>query len=404
MIENFSYTLPGERIARFPVENPGDSRLLFYNRGEIRHFSFTSLPGLVEKDGLMVFNNTRVIQARIIMEKSTGASIEIFLLEPVSPRQYELAFAASPGCIWKCMTGNKKRWKGGRLEKVVRCCDATASLFAEIQSDHGEWQEIRFTWEPEAWVFGKIVDCAGLTPVPPYLNRPPVPADRLRYQTVYALHEGSVAAPTAGLHFTREILNELKGQGTQTAEITLHVGAGTFRPVKAGDIEQHQMHAERFMVDVSAIEAILKNPGKITAVGTTSVRTLETLYWLGVKRLHYGKDCPNPGMLSQWENRDLPGDIPVARALEALVNELHENKSRQLEAGTSLMIIPGYRFRVTDRLITNFHQPGSTLLLLIAAFIGDDWRKVYDYALENDFRFLSFGDSSLLIPRKGNQD
>jgi S-adenosylmethionine:tRNA ribosyltransferase-isomerase len=404
MIENYSYTLPDERIARFPTDKPGDSRLLVYNGGKISHSGFARLPGLVEKNGLMVFNNTRVIQARIIMEKPTGAAIEVFLLEPVSPPQYDLAFAAAPGCVWKCMTGNRKKWKGGRLEKVVRCGDATASLFAEIENDHGEWQEIRFSWEPGTLVFGKIVDCAGLTPVPPYLNRAPVPADRQRYQTVYARHEGSVAAPTAGLHFTREILQELKARGTQTAEITLHVGAGTFRPVKVSDPEQHRMHAERFMVNASTLESVLESHGKITAVGTTSVRTLESLYWLGVKRLHYGREDPNPDMLSQWENRELPGDIPVARALEVLLNDLHEKGNSHLEAGTCLMIVPGYRFRLVNRLITNFHQPRSTLLMLIAAFIGEDWKKVYDYALENEFRFLSYGDSSLLIPRDGTQN
>lgn len=397
-IENYSYILPGDRIARFPAENPGDSKLLVYDRGKISHAPFGNLPWFAGSGGLMVFNDTRVIQARIIMEKATGAAIEIFLLEPGSPPEYDLAFASASGCLWKCMTGNKKKWKGGRLEKEVGCGEGTIRLFAEMARDHGAWQEIRFTWEPGETAFGRVIDCAGLTPLPPYLNRPPVPSDRLRYQTVYARHKGSVAAPTAGLHFTGEILEELKKQGTRTAEITLHVGAGTFQPVKVPDIEQHQMHAEHFTVDAAVLEALYDNPGKITAVGTTSVRTLESLYWLGVKRLHYGDSDPDPDMLAQWEIRDLPHDIPAGRALEVLLKELHDKGRKHLLARTRLMIIPGYTFRIVNRLITNFHQPGSTLLLLIAAFIGGDWQKVYDYALKNNFRFLSYGDSSLLIP------
>ncbi len=397
-IENYSYTLPDNRIARFPTENPGDSKLLVYDRGKISHCPFGSLPRFIDSGGLMVFNNTRVIQARIIMEKPTGAAIEIFLLEPAEPAEYHLAFASAPGCLWKCMTGNKKRWKGGQLEKAVDYGDGTIRLFAEIENDHGAWQEIRFTWDPGDMAFGRVIDLAGLTPVPPYLGRAPVPADRHRYQTAYARHEGSVAAPTAGLHFTGEMLEKLKKQGLRTAEITLHVGAGTFQPVKVPDIMQHHMHAERFAVDAATLEAVYGSPGKITAVGTTSVRTLESLYWLGVKRLYCGKNDPCPDRLSQWEIKDLPQDIPVRQALEALLEELRYEGKKQLAAATQLMILPGYRFRAVNRLITNFHQPGSTLLLLIAAFIGEDWKKVYDYALKNDFRFLSYGDSSLLIP------
>ena len=397
-IENYSYILPGDRIARFPTENPGDSKLLVYDSGKISHCPFDKLPRFIDSGGLMVFNNTRVIQARIIMEKPTGAAIEIFLLEPAKPAEYHLAFASAPGCLWKCMTGNKKRWKGGPLEKVVDYGDGTIRLSAEMENDHGAWQVIRFTWDPEEMAFGRVIDYAGLTPVPPYLDRAPVPADRHRYQTIYARYEGSVAAPTAGLHFTGEMLQKLKKEGTRTAEITLHVGAGTFQPVKVPDIKQHHMHAERFTVEATTLEALYDSPGKITAVGTTSVRTLESLYWLGVKRLYYGRKNQYPDGLSQWEIKDLPQDIPVKQALEALFKELRDKGKKQLAAGTRLMIIPGYTFRIVNRLITNFHQPGSTLLLLIAAFIGEDWKKVYDYALNNDFRFLSYGDSSLLIP------
>jgi S-adenosylmethionine:tRNA ribosyltransferase-isomerase len=346
----------------------------------------------------MVFNNTRVVQARIIMQKPTGSKIEIFLLEPFYPPEYSLSFSSVRYCHWKCMTGNKRKWKAGQLEKEVIVGDIKVKLFAELINDRGLWQEIKFSWEPGECLFGSIIESAGLTPIPPYLDRAPEQVDKDRYQTVYSRFEGSVAAPTAGLHFTRELLTGLKDKGVQAGEVTLHVGAGTFLPVKSQTIDDHQMHSEHFSADTKTLEKILDNHQNITAVGTTTARTLETLYWLGVKQMHYHENPIPQNVLSQWEAGGLPGGVSVGQALEALLRQLAGENKQQLVAKTQLMIIPGYNFKLVNRLITNFHQPRSTLLLLIAAFIGEDWRRVYRYALDNDFRFLSYGDSSLLIP------
>ncbi len=420
-IEDFSYNLPDEMIARFPLENRAESKLLVYDRGDVSHTTFHNISKLTGSEGLMIFNNTRVIQARILMYKDTGSKIEIFLLEPLRPVEFNIAFSSSSGCLWKCMVGNKKRWKGGKLCKELTTGGEKINLFTKIVKDHGSWQEIEFSWHPEHHPFSGVIDSAGLTPIPPYLDRMPVDSDKLNYQTVYSRFEGSVAAPTAGLHFTGEILEKLKKNNLLTEEITLHVGAGTFQPVKSETAGGHPMHAEHFSVSLEIVEKIRSNLTKITAVGTTSLRTLESIYWLGVKqlvnctkhisgrrkqllsgkeRLPEGEKPEYPLLLSQWEHLELPSDIPATEALGALIDRLKLDGLSELAAKTEIMIIPGYKFRVTDRLITNFHLPGSTLLLLIAAFIGNDWRKVYNYALDNDFRFLSYGDSSLLIPKK----
>lgn len=397
-IDQYDYPLPESRIARFPVTRRTDSRLLLYVNGEISHGNFKDIANYAGNDQLMVFNNTRVIQARINMFKGTGSKIEIFLLEPVDPAEYELAFSSTSGCRWKCMTGNKKRWKGGILEKEITVQHAKAKLSAQVAADHGTWQEIDFSWDPSDLPFSVIIESAGMTPIPPYLNRLPVKIDRDRYQTVYSRHEGSVAAPTAGLHFTKDILHELRKNGNLIEEITLHVGAGTFQPVKSDTIDKHSMHTERFSVSAGTINAVKNHRYGITAVGTTSARTLESLYWLGVKQMHYPQKTTGPLYLGQWEAYHLPGNISLYLAMEALSDYLEKNNLTELTASTQLMIVPGYVFRVTGRLITNFHQPRSTLLLLIASFTGEDWRRIYDYALANDFRFLSYGDSSLLIP------
>lgn len=397
-IDDFNYHLPGNRIAKFPLENRADSRLLIYNKGSISHSGFTGITRYIKKDELIIFNNTRVIQARILMNKDTGAKIEIFLLEPLLPADYETAFSVSPVCRWKCMTGNKKRWKGGSLTKTVFSDKKHITLSARIISDHGAWQDIEFSWEPEELPFSSIIESAGLTPIPPYLNRTPEAIDRIRYQTVYSRSEGSVAAPTAGLHFTDKILNDLKNRKTEIEQVTLHVGAGTFKPVKNTNLDCHRMHAEHFYVSARAIKKLKNHKGPVTAVGTTTVRTLESIYWLGVNNLVKNKNELPPPFVSQKENRRLVPDIPVNLALEALEERIYKEGWNGIEAKTQLMIIPGYRFRIVNKMITNFHQPKSTLLLLVAAFIGDDWRKVYDYALNNNFRFLSYGDSSLLIP------
>jgi S-adenosylmethionine:tRNA ribosyltransferase-isomerase len=397
-IDDYGYQLPEERIAKFPLERRSASRLLLYNHGNISHTSFEKLIDYTGNNNLMVFNNTRVIQARIIMQKQTGSLIEVFLLEPLNPAEYELAFKSTSGCRWKCMTGNKKKWKGGILEKELLIGTSLVTLFAKMAADHGMWQEIDLKWSDTSFSFAEIIENAGLTPVPPYLNRTPQDSDKIRYQTVYSRNDGSVAAPTAGLHFTKEMLDELRKRGTQTEEITLHVGAGTFHPVKSATINQHTMHSEHFSVGASTLEKLIDHGGIITAVGTTSARTLESLYWLGVKLKCSENRIGIPMELSQWEPASLPQGIPLNSAMDTLLEFLYTEKLTAFEARTQMMIIPGYKFRVIDQLITNFHQPRSTLLLLIAAFIGDDWRKVYDYALANDFRFLSYGDSSLLAP------
>lgn len=397
-IDHYDYFLPESRIARYPLETRSESKLLLCVQGNISHTYFKNLAEYTAKDELMIFNNSRVIQARIIMHKQTGSRIEIFLLEPSCPAEYDLAFTATGFCTWKCMTGNKKRWKDGRLEKDIHIDNIKTRLSAETVEDHGDWQVIRFSWLPRELPFSSIIKHAGLTPIPPYLKRMPRTVDKTRYQTVYSRYEGSVAAPTAGLHFTKELLAELNKQGTHIEEITLHVGAGTFQPVKTPAIDEHPMHTEKFSVNLQTIEKILKFSGKITAVGTTSARTLESLYWLGVKLLVSQKGNGEHEILSQWEPYNLPSDIPVPRALENLCENLIKENKKEILAKTQLMIIPGYKFRLVNKMITNFHQPKSTLLLLTAAFIGNNWRKVYDYALDNDFRFLSYGDSSLLIP------
>jgi S-adenosylmethionine:tRNA ribosyltransferase-isomerase len=402
-IADYTYTLPEEMIARYPLENRAHSKLLVYDRGKISHTTFSNISGLA-RETLMIFNNTRVIQARILMYKDTGPRIELLLLEPLSPSEYNLAFSTSSGCLWKCMTGNKKRWKGGELTKEIIIDREKIILSARILKDHGPWQETAFSWVPSHQPFGSVIEAAGITPIPPYLGRMPEEDDRSRYQTVYSRHEGSVAAPTAGLHFTDEILGDLKKYGTLTGEITLHVGAGTFLPVKSPTAGGHPMHAEHFSAGRKIIEQIRNNPGRVTAVGTTSARALESLYWLGVKQLLNGNEQQGSGgtrrtplLLSQWEHLHLPADLPPGKALDALLRLLAQEGVNSLEAKTEIMITPGYNFRIADRLVTNFHQPESTLLMLIAAFIGDDWRRVYNYALNNNFRFLSYGDSSLLI-------
>ncbi len=398
-IEDYNYVLPDEMIARFPCEDRAGSKILVYDKGDIGHTYFHNIPRITDNGGLMIFNNTKVIQARILMYKETGSRIEILILEPVSPAEYNLAFSSVAGCRWKCMVGNKKRWKNGKLVKELIIKGERVTLETFIVNDHGPWQEIEFMWTPAHYPFSLIIDKAGLTPIPPYLDRMPVDSDKWRYQTVYSSPEGSVAAPTAGLHFTGEILETLKKNGASMGEITLHVGAGTFQPVTSAMAGEHLMHAENFSVNRKTIKKLRNNPGRITAVGTTSVRALESIYWLGVKQLISKKGFLQNHELLQWEETKLPSYIPADRSLEALEIIMENDNIAKLEAKTQLMITPGYRFRIANKMITNFHQPKSTLLLLVAAFIGNDWRKVYNYALDNDFRFLSYGDSSLLIPK-----
>jgi S-adenosylmethionine:tRNA ribosyltransferase-isomerase len=334
-----------------------------------------------------------VIQARLHFFKETGAKIEIFCLEPIEPSDYVLAFQQTESITWKCIVGNLKKWKEKDLKKIITIDNSEITLTAKKKGSEGNSQIIEFSWNNSKITFSEILENIGATPIPPYFNRESESIDKDRYQTVYSKLKGSVAAPTAGLHFTQDVLEKLQSKGVTLEEVTLHVGAGTFTPVKTETIDEHNMHTEHFVVTKKTIQNLL-NSEQIIAVGTTSVRTIESLHWLGVKlKLHNKLDSH----ISQWEAYQLP-DYSKKESLEALVNHMNENNLNALHASTQIMIFPGYQFKLVDILVTNFHQPKSTLLLLIAAFIGEDWKKVYEFALENDFRFLSYGDSSILIP------
>jgi S-adenosylmethionine:tRNA ribosyltransferase-isomerase len=402
-ISEYNYSLPEERIARYPLEKRDMSNLLVYNRGNISHLPFSELPSLLSPDLLMLFNDTRVVQARLQFEKKSGSRIEIFCLEPHDPPEYNLAFQKEGSCIWKCLVGNARKWKKESLVKELINDQGSVRLVATQAGRDKDAFLIRFSWEPAGMDFGTVLEYAGTTPIPPYLNREAVPADKLSYQTVYSQIEGSVAAPTAGLHFTDDVLQGITDQGISRISLTLHVGAGTFQPVGHGGLEKHPMHAERFFVPSAAIEKLADHYGDVLAVGTTTTRIIESMYWLGCKIHSEGiaaageYDRENVLLLDQWEDYHLK-TIPHKQSLECLLDYVKSSGKEFLEAVTRLMIIPGYSFRMTDRIITNFHQPGSTLLLLVGAFIGEDWKRVYSYARENDFRFLSYGDSSILTP------
>ena len=397
-IEDYSYELPNDRIAKYPLEQRDQSQLLVYNQGEVGKDQFLNLDQYIDSDTTCVFNNTKVIQARLKFYKETGAQIEIFCLEPIEPSDYVLAFQQTEKITWKCIVGNLKKWKDQDLSKSISINNVEIELKASIVSSEGNAQIIEFTWNNKNYTFSEILENIGLTPIPPYLNRESEIIDKDRYQTIYSKLKGSVAAPTAGFHFTDKVLNKLKEKQINFEEITLHVGAGTFIPVKSETINDHEMHTEHFVVKKSTIKKIL-TPKKIVAVGTTSVRTIESLYWLGIKLLQNNYFDSH---ISQWEVYKLSDGINKTDALNALLNYMDNMNIEELYASTQIMIFPGYQFKMVDVLITNFHQPKSTLLLLIAAFIGDGWKKVYDFALNNNFRFLSYGDSSLLMPKIKN--
>jgi S-adenosylmethionine:tRNA ribosyltransferase-isomerase len=394
-IDRYRYALPESRIARYPLPERDKSGLLLYERGAIRKHTFAELPDLVPAGTWMVFNTTRVIQARLPFKKSTGARIEIFCLEPVEPADHEQAFQSAGSSTWKCMVGNAKKWKGGPVHLTLQHLSVTARL---MEGSGGAFV-VQFNWEPSHITFGEILDLAGLTPIPPYLNRSAEESDRERYQTIYSREPGSVAAPTAGLHFTGEMINRLKEKGIRSSEITLHVGTGTFIPVKERDARNHSMHSELVVVGTPFLQQWARQPERLLAVGTTSTRSLESLYWLGIKLLTGKLKDPASAVLEQWEHEKLPDRYSLEESLLSLLKFCEEHGLEELVFSTRLMIVPGYRFRTIYGLITNFHLPGSTLLLLIAAFIGDDWQKVYEYALAHHFRFLSYGDSSLLLPQ-----
>jgi S-adenosylmethionine:tRNA ribosyltransferase-isomerase len=398
-IEGYRYELPDTSIAKHPLSHREDSRLVVYRDGQIAHHSFGDLPAELPQNTWMVFNNTRVIQARLTFHKPTGARIEVFCLEPVNPADHYQSFESMQSCTWKCMVGNAKKWKSGKISMTAKVNDAKVLVEASMIKQEENSFEVRFQWDAPSCAFSEIIESAGSTPIPPYLNRAAELSDRQRYQTVYSRDLGSVAAPTAGLHFTEGMMKKLHDKGIQTSELTLHVGAGTFVPVKKQNAREHAMHAELVLVSLEFLEEWAARQTLPIAVGTTSTRSMESIYWLGVKLIS-GQILPPEGCeFRQWDNESLPDDISLEQSLRALIGYCKEHELVQLRFTTSLMIVPGYRFRTISGLITNFHMPGSTLLLLIAALIGDDWKAVYQEALKNNYRFLSYGDSSLLIPR-----
>ena len=393
-IADYTYDLPDDRIAKYPLENRDASKLLIFKNNNLSHTVFSDLPDILEKNSLLVFNNSKVIRARLKFRKETGATIEIFCLEPVKPVDVQQAFETTRPVQWKCIVGNAKKWKHGALLKDIVVNGRKITVEAEKSEQKGQSFIVQFSWNNEKISFSDIIENIGTIPIPPYLNRSSEEIDDKRYQTVYSRHKGSVAAPTAGLHFTDELLDKLQKNGIAIQNVTLHVGAGTFKPVQSEKIADHDMHTEHFVVEASTVEEIMDRKDNIVSVGTTSVRTLESLYWLGVKILE-GKEIKE-GIL-QWDPYNLPGTYSTEEALSALLKYMKDNNLSFFNSKTGIIIVPGYKFRIIKTLITNFHQPKSTLLLLIGAFIGDNWKKVYDYALKNNFRFLSYGDSSILF-------
>lgn len=395
-IEDYTYPLPEEKIAKFPLARREDSKLLIYREGEISERHFSDVRSLLQPGQRLAFNNTKVIHARIFFRKPTGAHIEVFCLEPHTPADYAQNFASRQTCVWHCMVGNLKKWKDGEIACYFECDGKRGTLIAEKEEQREGESIVRFRWNLDV-SFSEVLESCGRIPIPPYLNRESEESDSIRYQTVYSREEGSVAAPTAGLHFTKEILADLQRRGIFISELTLHVGAGTFRPVKAEEIGGHDMHTEHIVISRDLILQLRDKTEELIAVGTTSVRTLESLYWMGVKCLLGEKEFYS---LGQWEAYLLPDRYSLKEAMEALLNWFDRSQEEILKAQTTIIIVPGYRFQVIDAMFTNFHQPQSTLLLLVAAAIGEDWKEVYRYALSHDFRFLSYGDSSLLKVRK----
>jgi S-adenosylmethionine:tRNA ribosyltransferase-isomerase len=394
-IKDYNYNLPDERIAKYPLPQRDGSKLLHYKDGNVTEKRFSEIASLLPEGSIMVFNDTKVVPARLHFQRSTGAHIEIFCLEPVQPEEYVTMFAVTDRCRWKCIVGNVKRWKNDTLnlynpdsnEEVT-----TLALKADLIERQGETSIVEFSWEG-GLPFSKVLEIGGSIPIPPYLNRNTEDVDLERYQTLYARFRGSVAAPTAGLHFTENVLQAIRERNITTETVCLHVGAGTFLPVKSSLVSEHTMHREPFVVTLDFLEKLLSKTGKLVAVGTTSVRTLESLYYVGVKCIETGV----PADVDQWDPYSREYSYTLDESLSALVDYLKKNNMKDIQLGTRIIIVPGYQFKVVDVLVTNFHQPQSTLLLLISAFVKGDWHKIYDFALANDFRFLSYGDSSILF-------
>lgn len=400
-ISEFNYPLPDERIAKFPLPVRDQSKLLLYRHGEVTEDIFTSLPDYLPANSLMIFNNTKVIQARLHFHKETGALIEVFCLEPIQPNDYALNFQQTEHAAWLCMIGNLKKWKEGALKREITVKGKPLTLTAERGACHGTSHWVDFRWNNPEITFADILEVFGELPIPPYLNRETQESDKETYQTVYSKIKGSVAAPTAGLHFTPRVLDALREKGVALEELTLHVGAGTFKPVKSEEIEGHEMHTEYISVNRSTLGKLVAHEGKAIAVGTTSVRTLESLYHIGVTLLHNPNATEEDLHVKQWQPYETALETaatPAVDALQAIIAYLDRHHMETLHSSTQIIIAPGYEYRIVKAMVTNFHQPQSTLLLLVSAFLHGDWRKIYDYALAHDFRFLSYGDSSLLIP------
>lgn len=398
-IHDYNYPLPDERIAKFPLVERDHSKLLIYDKGEIKEDIFYNITNYLPKDALMIFNNTKVIQARMHFRKETGALIEVFLLEPYAPADYEQMFQTTSECSWLCLVGNLKKWKGQQLYRSIEVKGKSVCLKVDYEGEHHTSHMIKFSWDNPDVTFADILDSVGELPIPPYLNRETQESDKTTYQTVYSKIKGSVAAPTAGLHFTDKVLSSIDASGVDREEITLHVGAGTFKPVKSEEIGGHDMHSEFICVHRSTLEKIIQHGGKAIAVGTTSVRTLESLYYLGIK-LSQNIDITETELhINQWEPyADNIPQISSVDSMKAILSYMDKHNINMIHFSTQIIIVPGYEYRIVKMLVTNFHQPQSTLLLLVSAFLHGDWKKVYDYALSHDFRFLSYGDSSLLIP------
>ncbi len=411
-IKDFNYELPDERIARFPLPERDKSKLLVYRHGMVSEDVFTSLPDYLPRGALMVFNNTKVIQARLHFRKDSGALIEVFCLEPAFPQNYTLIFQQTGCCSWICLVGNLKKWKNGRLSRLVEIGGRNVILKATRGENRGIGHWIDFEWDDEQITWAEILEAAGRLPIPPYLNREAQESDKTTYQTVYSKVKGSVAAPTAGLHFTERVLADLDARGIDREEVTLHVGAGTFKPVKSEEIAGHEMHTEYICVHRSTIEKLLAHDGECIAVGTTSVRTVESLYYIGVA-LDENPDAAEEDLhVSQWmpyeyaartrpvgsPDNGCPEALTTVQALQNVLDYMSRHGLTALHTSTQIIIVPEYEYHIVRMMVTNFHQPKSTLLLLVSAFVYGNWRKIYDYALGHGFRFLSYGDSSLLIP------
>ncbi|WP_301914753.1 S-adenosylmethionine:tRNA ribosyltransferase-isomerase [Phocaeicola coprophilus] len=397
-ISDYNYPLPDERIAKFPLPVRDQSKLLVYRHGEISETRFTSLPDYLEAGELMIFNNTKVIQARLHFRKETGALIEIFCLEPIQPNDYVLNFQQTSHAAWLCMIGNLKKWKEGSLHKEMNVKGHAITLTATRGECRGTSHWVDFTWDNPEITFADILEVFGELPIPPYLNRETQESDKETYQTVYSKIKGSVAAPTAGLHFTERVLQALRDKGVDLEEVTLHVGAGTFKPVKSEEIEGHEMHTEYISVNRQTIEKLIAHGGKAIAVGTTSVRTLESLYYIGVTIASHPDAGQEELHVRQWQPYETHPTMTTVESLQQILDYMKRHELEALHTSTQIIIAPGYTYHIVQKMVTNFHQPQSTLLLLVSAFVKGDWRTIYDYALAHDFRFLSYGDSSLQIP------